>query len=63
MFQSTHPAKGATDFFVVVFLYDGVSIHTPAKGCDSYRLRKYRNHRRFNPRTHKGMTYPSKNLK
>ena len=33
-FQSTHPVRGATGDFDVVFQDDTISIHAPREGCD-----------------------------
>ena len=34
-FQSTHPARGATDRLLTDIGEDGISIHAPREGCDS----------------------------
>ena len=39
LFQSTHPVRGATGDFDVVFQDDTISIHAPREGCDANTAR------------------------
>ena len=55
-FQSTHPARGATDSTIQITVTTTISIHAPREGCDSGRY--CQNHRfsgDFNPRTPRGV--------
>ena len=37
LFQSTHPARGATYVVIPIRLTAGISIHAPREGCDAGR--------------------------
>ena len=54
-FQSTHPARGATDWLDAVELIEVISIHAPREGCDLLALRQLGQRLDFNPRTPRGV--------
>ena len=55
IFQSTHPAWGATGADMDAGAGEGISIHAPRVGCDCLPPRKNINSRNFNPRTPRGV--------
>jgi len=55
LFQSTHPARGATTRSGTVSCTAPVSIHAPRAGCDPRRRGRSCVGRRFNPRTPRGV--------
>ena len=61
LFQSTHPAWGATSSLDIVCPNATISIHAPRVGCDLRQISPQRVRRDFNPRTPRGVRplYPS----
>ena len=55
VFQSTHPARGATGRALFLFLCPKISIHAPREGCDEITVSIFPNYRDFNPRTPRGV--------
>ena len=47
IFQSTHPARGATCAVIVLLSVVAISIHAPREGCDKVVHNKYHNKLRF----------------
>ena len=54
-FQSTHPARGATNLSHKLRLLYIISIHAPREGCDGWPRRSTRPPPNFNPRTPRGV--------
>ena len=55
-FQSTHPARGATDCGSLhTCRKEFISIHAPREGCDETQERVLHNRINFNPRTPRGV--------
>ena len=57
-FQSTHPARGATDFRLASDRAVYISIHAPREGCDRPCCTSETGRRYFNPRTPRGGATP-----
>ncbi len=57
LFQSTHPAWGATRGVNSFFASARISIHAPRVGCDYHIQRSGRKRRHFNPRTPRGVRH------
>ena len=57
MFQSTHPARGATDYQIHPHSPSAVSIHAPRAGCDPPRPTERHSAWSFNPRTPRGVRH------
>ena len=55
VFQSTHPAMGATQFITDNLPTIIISIHAPREGCDGWRFDSSRWLQNFNPRTPRGV--------
>ena len=55
VFQSTHPARGATCTTLQAFCKASISIHAPREGCDIGHLLRERDIADFNPRTPRGV--------
>ena len=55
LFQSTHPARGATDERPVYITRTGISIHAPREGCDPAPAVTDTCSADFNPRTPRGV--------
>ena len=53
-FQSTLPARGATNVPGAFSSHQGISIHAPRTGSDSATKRRQRPHKHFNPRSPHG---------
>ena len=51
LFQSTHPLRGATSFWMSVEMSRMISIHAPLAGCDVGYKAQVVAHLNFNPRT------------
>ena len=58
VFQSTHPARGATAPDRGGFRAGGISIHAPREGCDGQSDLTYHTRPHFNPRTPRGVRRP-----
>ncbi len=57
VFQSTHPARGATLLGLAVHAVQGISIHAPREGCDILGSRFSSSPSNFNPRTPRGVRH------
>ena len=55
VFQSTHPARGATPFLPSWLTTVSISIHAPREGCDLRTATVTQQPRGFNPRTPRGV--------
>ena len=58
VFQSTHPARGATHHHLCTDHQEGVSIHAPRAGCDISAKEQSNVRSSFNPRTPRGVRLP-----
>ena len=56
-FQSTHPARGATDILALDQVKTSISIHAPREGCDIEDRDGYYWINDFNPRTPRGVRH------
>ena len=54
-FQSTHPARGATQHNSDLADHFGISIHAPREGCDAEKISNITKPTNFNPRTPRGV--------
>ena len=60
IFQSTHPARGATPHVGQRPVQQAISIHAPREGCDRlYLMALFGTYNNFNPRTPRGVRRPA----